>query len=88
LPDDVAPQGFGRHDRAAIGSDPPERRYQVPNVTHSLSMPVLTNGASLFIKKINNLATEIFTGTAKIPENSVEGRFLCFRKPLISLEVN
>jgi hypothetical protein len=49
---------------------------------------LVTNGASLFIKKINDLATGAFPGIAKIPGNSVEGRFLCFRKSLISLEVN
>lgn len=56
--------------------------------TSSSRSPVLTNGASLFIKKINDLATGAFPGIAKIPGNSVEGRFLCFRKSLISLEVN
>jgi hypothetical protein len=34
---------------------------------------VLTNGASLFIKKINGLATGAFLETAKIPGNPVEG---------------
>jgi hypothetical protein len=34
---------------------------------------LLTNGASLFIKKINGLATGAFLETAKIPGNPVEG---------------
>jgi len=34
---------------------------------------LITNGASLFIKKINGLATGAFLETAKIPGNPVEG---------------
>ncbi len=45
---------------------------------------VLTNGASLYLKKINNLTTEGIFDPAKIPGNCIESGFFPFLSVSIS----